>query len=156
MKTFITAVVMTTSIALSGNVATAAQTHTKTAAAAHAVTHKVQPRHVAVRRPAPAQQQVAFPGIFGALLGFPGAPAASRGKTDVGEYVPSMESPTYDTGPTIDYGAWASQQAADAEAAAMQREQIDLDQMTATQQAVNEQTALDAQNTLQTELNAGM
>ena len=94
MKTFITAVIMTTAIALSGNVAMAAQVHTKTAAAAHAVTHKVQPRRVAVRRPAPAQQQVAFPGIFGALFGFPGAPAVSRGKADVGEYVPSMKSPT--------------------------------------------------------------
>jgi len=146
MKTFITAVILTASVAFGGNVAMAAQTH------------HVKPHHVAVAHRAPVQQQAAFPDILGALFGLPGAytgPTASRGKADDGEYV-SMESPTYDPGPTVDNSAWVQQQAADALAAAAQQRELDIEQMNATLAAVAEQNALDTQNTLQTELNAGM
>ena len=158
MKIIITAVILTGSLALSGNVAIAAQTHAKTAAAAHAVTHKVQRSRVAVRRRMPAQQQAAFPDIIGALFGLPGAyvaPVASHGRAEDGEYV-SQDPPTYDSSPTVDNGAWVQQQAADAEAMAMQQQQIDNDMMEEQMQAAEEQNELDTQNTLQTELNAGM
>ena len=48
------------------------------------------------------------------------------------------------------------QQAADAEAMAMQQQQIDNEMMEEQMQAAEEQNELDTQNTLQTELNAGM
>jgi len=158
MKTIITAAILTASLTLSGNVAMAAQTHAKTAAAAHAVTHKVQRSRVAVRRRVPAQQQAAFPDIIGALFGLPGAyaaPVASHGRAEDGEYV-SQDPPTYDNSPTVDNGAWVQQQAADAEAMAMQQQQIDNDMMEEQMQAAEEQNELDTQNTLQTELNAGI
>lgn len=157
MKTFITAVILTGSLALSGNVAIAAQAHAKTAAAAHAMTHKVQRSRVAVRR-LPAQPQATFPDIIGALFGLPGssaAPVASHGRAEDGEYV-SQDPPTYDSSPTVDNGAWVQQQAADTEAMAMQQQQIDNDMMEEQMQAAEEQNELDTQNTLQTELNAGM
>jgi len=107
MRSSITAVILSASLALSGNVAMAAQTHAKTAAAAHAATNKVQRSRVAVRRRVPAQQQVAYPDIVGALFGLPSsyaAPVASHGRAEEGEYV-SQDPPTYDNSSTIDNGA---------------------------------------------------
>jgi hypothetical protein len=157
MRTFITAVILTTSLALSGNIAMAAQTHAKTAAT-RTVTHKVQPRHVVVRRRAPAQQQAAFPGILGAMFGSPSAyatPATSRGKADVDEYV-SQAPPTYDSSPTVDNGAWVQQQIDNAEATATLEQQIDNDMMEQQMQAAEEQNDEANAATLQTEINAGM
>jgi len=94
----------------------------------------------------------------GSLFGLPGvyaAPVASHGRADDGEYV-SQAPPSYDSSPTVENGAWVQQQAADAEAMAMQQQQIDNDMMEEQMQAAEEQNELDTQNTLQTELNAGM
>src|SRR5579862_5705956 len=127
MRSLIAAVILSASLALSGNVAMAAQAHAKTVAAAHAATNKVQRSRAAVRRHVPAQQQAAFPDIVGAFFGLPSsyaAPVASHGRAEDGEYV-SQDPPTYDNSPTVDNGAWVQQQAADAEAMAMQQQQID-------------------------------
>src|SRR5208337_3231798 len=87
MKTLITAVILSTSLALSGNVAMAAATQAhKTAAATHVT------RHVANAR-RPAQREVALPNIFGALFGLP-IPVTVGSARDTGGYDPTFDSPS--------------------------------------------------------------
>jgi hypothetical protein len=147
MKTFITAAILSTSLALSAN---AAMVTTKTA------THFVHANHVAtVKRHPVAQREAGPPNFFQALFGLP-IQVTPRGSRDLGEYVPSTESPTYDTSPPVDVGAQAEQSAADAAQAAATEELNDSMALTASVAAADAQNAADTAATIQTEINAGM
>ena len=153
-KTLITAALLSTSIALSGNVAmaAAAQAH-KTAAMTHVT------RHVAsVRRAAPAQREVALPNIFGALFGLPipvtvSAPHYAVTSRDTGGgYDPTFDTPS----PAVDIDNSQSQAAIDAADQAMQAEDQSLQDMNASNAAAEEENDEANAATLQTEINAGM
>ena len=134
------------SLTLTGN-ALAADAPVAKAAHAHPVTHVV--RRAPARQPDLGQ-------IIETLFGFPFAVGVGGGSQGAGEYVPSTESPTYDTGPTIDYGAEASQMAADAAQANGERELNDCTALTASMAAAEEQNDAANAATLQTVINAGM
>jgi len=154
-RTLIPAVVLSASLALSGNVAMAAATQAhKTAAKTH-VTHHV----ASVRRAAPAQYQVALPNIFGALFGLPmpvtvGAPHYAVTSRDTGD---SGYDPTFDTpSPAVEIDNSQSQAAIDAADQAMQQEDQSLNDLDNSIAAAEEQNDEANAATLQTEINAGM
>jgi len=154
MKSLITAVILSASLALSGNVAMAAAGHAKTAAAPHVVHHVAAAKH----RPV-AQRETALPNIFPALFGLPGAyalPGHAGSKADLGEYVPSTESPTFDTSSPIAVDT-STQAALDAMSENQAIEQMnDTNALTASMAAAEEQNDEANAATLQTEINAGM
>jgi len=141
-QTLIAAVILSTSLALSGNVAMAAATQAHKAAAKTHVTH-----HVATAR-RPAQRDVALPNIFGALLGLPMPPPVTghavtrvaRGTTESsGSYDPTFDTPTPDTSASDAVGWAAEQSAQDAAAMAMQEEDQSLNDLDASIAAAEEQ-----------------
>jgi hypothetical protein len=152
-------VVLSALLVSAGTAAMAAPAHSP----AHAkVVHSAPVRHVAAARRHPvAQQETGFPDFFALLFG--GAPpygvaAHSAGKADAGEYV-SQDPPIYeDNSPSpAEAAGWQAMQAAQAAVDQAARDEVDeINQMNATLAAVAAQQAVDDQNTLQAELNAGM
>ena len=159
-QTLIAAVILSTSLALSGNVAMAAATQAHKAAAKTHVTH-----HVAgVRRPAPAQYQVGLPNIFGALFGLPlpvtghAVTHVARGTADSsGSYDPTFDTPTPDTSASDAVGWAAEQSAQDAAAMAMQEEDQslnDLDNSIAAAEEQNDEANAMATQDMMNEVNS--
>jgi hypothetical protein len=154
MKTLITAVILSTSLALSGNVAVAAATQAhKTAATTHVT------RHVASAR-RPAQREVALPNIFGALFGLPipvtvTGHASTHAARDTGGYDPTYDSPTYDSSPVVVDNS-QSQAAIDASDQAIQQMDQNLQDLDASIAAAEQQNDAANAAALQTEINAGM
>lgn len=173
MKFPIGRMILAASLALSANTAIAATTHVaakpKPAVHATAVHHAAPAKRIAVRRRivlpnafqlvfgrlgAYPQSMVANP--FQALFGWPGVNlprVAVKGAAD-NDYV--SQAPLISDAaapPAVDIGQQESQDAIDR---ANQDSVEQSMEMAATQAAVNEQEALDTQNTLQTEINAGM
>jgi len=160
-QTLMAAVILSTSLALSGNVATAAATQAHKTAAKTPVTHHV----ASVRRPTPAQYQVALPNIFGALFGLPMPPPVTghavthvaRGTTESsGSYDPTFDTPTPDTSASDAVGWAAEQNAQDAAAMAMQEEDQSLNDLDASIAAAEEQNDEANAATQQTLINNGM
>lgn len=174
MKSLIGRMIVIGALALSANTAVAATTHAKAkpkpAVHAAAVHHPAPAKRVASRqRRAPANPfQLVFggPGAypqgmvanpFQFLFGWPGVNlprVAAKGAAE-NDYV-SQAPPISDSAaapPAVDIAQQESQDAIDR----ANQDLVDQSmQMAATQAAVNEQEALDTENTLQTEINAGM